>query len=56
MSDEMLARIHCLLQHCQAAERDGMENSLAHFRRIEEDARACEELLIEGKTNKEVHL
>lgn len=53
---EALPRIQCLLKHCANAERDGLENSLAHFSRIEEDARAIEDLLITGETEREVHL
>jgi hypothetical protein len=53
---EFLLRVHCILSHCQKAERDGLANSLGHLRSIEEDARALEDLLIDGRTDKAVHL
>ena len=53
---ELLARVHCILKHCQQTERDGLANSLSYLRAIVEDARALEDLLIDGESKQPVHL
>ncbi len=56
MNEEFLIRVHCILKHCQQAERDGLANSLGHLRQIVEDARALEDLIIEEHSEQPVHL
>lgn len=56
MNPELLIRVHCILKHCRHCDRDGVANSFNHLRQIEEDARALEDLLIDGRTDKAVHL
>ena len=53
---EALARVHCIIRHCQQTERDGLPNSLDHLRKIEQDARALEDLMLEDDTSQPIHL
>ena len=56
MNEEYILRIQCILKHFKDIERDGLENALHHLRRIEEDARALEDLVIGDATEQPVHL
>jgi hypothetical protein len=56
MNDELLARTRCILKHLDDAERDGLANSFNYIQQAREDARAIEDLVIDGRTDKPVHL
>ena len=56
MTDELLARTHCLLRHLDRMERDGLANSLHHFEQVREDARAIESELLGEAVQQPVHL
>lgn len=55
-SMEALARVHCIIRHCQQTERDGLPNSKLLIQQIEQDARALEDLMHEDETSQPIHL
>lgn len=53
---EMHARAECLRRHLRRMERDGLANSLGHWRKATEDSDALLEMLAGGVPAAEPHL